>query len=380
VGDAALDPDRLIMNTTTKAPSGAILLAACACLAGCSPTLGATDKAGGPAEPSVLVMANGYSSLGVEPAVQVFVDAVEEASGGALVVRVEHEWGGLGDAAEPRKFEAHVVDSVADGDVDLAWVGTRVFDSLGVGEFRALTAPMLLDSYAAQQAVIDSDIPERMLAGLDELGVEGLAVLAGGLRKPISVDRPLLAPADWQGITFQTFPSADQSAAIEALGAQATDVLWDELDAGLAGGTIGGFEKSLLIVHINDMQVRAPYIAVNVDLWPETAALIANPDVLGALSSEQQRWVREAASAAANGSADVYDDQAVLEELCATGAIAAEATPTQLEELRTAFDPVYAELEQDPATAKYIAEILAIKSELATPEPLEVPDVCSAGT
>jgi TRAP-type C4-dicarboxylate transport system substrate-binding protein len=365
-----------MMKTTTKARSGAILLAACACLAGCTPALGGTDKAGGPAGPSVLVMANGYSGLDYEPAVQAFVDAVEEVSGGALVVQVEQEWGGLGDAAEPQKFEAHVVESVADGDVDLAWVGTRVFDSLGVGEFRALTAPMLLDSYAAQQAVIDSDLPERMLAGLDELGVEGLAVLAGGLRKPISVNRPLLTPADWQGITFQTFPSADQSAAIEALGARATEVLWDELDAGVADGTIGGYEKSLLIVRIKNQQAWAPYIAVNVDLWPETAALIANPDVLAGLSSEQQRWVRDAASVAANASAGVYDDQALLEELCATGVIAAEATPAQLEELRSAFEPVYAELDQNPATAQYLAEILAIKSEIATPAPLEIPGTC----
>ena len=51
---------------------------------------------------------------------------------------------------------------------------------------------MLIDNYALQKAVIDSEIPDHMLSGLDALGVTGLAVLADGLRKPIAVERPLL--------------------------------------------------------------------------------------------------------------------------------------------------------------------------------------------
>jgi hypothetical protein len=32
------------------------------------------------------------------------------------------------------------------GKVDLGWVGTRVFDTLGVASFQAVTAPMLIDN------------------------------------------------------------------------------------------------------------------------------------------------------------------------------------------------------------------------------------------
>ena len=58
---------------------------------------------------------------------------------------------------------------------------------------------MLVDSYALENAVIESGITEQMMEGLDELGVDGLGVLADGLRKPIGVDAPILGPADWQG-------------------------------------------------------------------------------------------------------------------------------------------------------------------------------------
>ena len=74
-----------------------------------------------------------------------------------------------------------------------------MFDTLGVTGFQALKAPMLIDSYPLQQAVIASDIPGEMLAGLDELGVSGIAVLADGLRKPIAVKHPVLGLGDCAG-------------------------------------------------------------------------------------------------------------------------------------------------------------------------------------
>ena len=80
----------------------------------------------------------------------------------------------------------------------------RAFDTLGVKSFQALTAPMLVDSYALENAVIESGITEEMMKGLDELGVVGLGVLPDGLRKPIGVTAPILGPADWRGITFGT--------------------------------------------------------------------------------------------------------------------------------------------------------------------------------
>ncbi len=84
---------------------------------------------------------------------------------------------------------------------------------------------MLIDSYPLQQAVLDSDIPAEMLDGLDEIRLDGIAVLGDGLRKPIAVAEPLLGPADYAGITFEAFRSQDHADAIKALGAAPIDVL-----------------------------------------------------------------------------------------------------------------------------------------------------------
>ena len=54
-----------------------LLAATVRSLAGCT---SGGDKAGGPGEPVVLTMANGYSNLDYEPAVRYFVDRVAELS------------------------------------------------------------------------------------------------------------------------------------------------------------------------------------------------------------------------------------------------------------------------------------------------------------
>jgi hypothetical protein len=103
------------------------------------------DTVPGPAL-RVLTMANAYAGLDYEPAVAGFVTRLEEISGGRLTVELINEFG---DAVGVNA-ERQVIDAVRAGTIDLGWVGTRVFDTLGVRSFQALTAPMLIDSYALQ--------------------------------------------------------------------------------------------------------------------------------------------------------------------------------------------------------------------------------------
>lgn len=73
--------------------------------------------------------------------------------------------------------EQRFVRAVAAGEVDLGWVGTRAFAELGVTSLEALTAPFLVDSYALQAAILDSDLPERMLGAF--FGTTGLTPVVG---------------------------------------------------------------------------------------------------------------------------------------------------------------------------------------------------------
>ena len=145
-----------------RALAGLALLAALAALAvGCGGGGRGADKAGGTSGPVVLRMANGYADLSYEPAVAYFVRRAGELSHGAVRIRVVSDWRVRNGSPSP-DFEQLVVRDVAGRKADLGWVGTRIFDTLGIRSFQALTAPMLIDSFPLQQAVIGSGIPRQM--------------------------------------------------------------------------------------------------------------------------------------------------------------------------------------------------------------------------
>jgi TRAP-type C4-dicarboxylate transport system substrate-binding protein len=348
-------------------------LALAACGDGNQASSGGDDKAGGSADPVVLTMANTADSFRFSPAIQYFVDRVEELSGGSLRIEAHHEWGNFADDAEQQ-----VVRAVAAGDADLAGVGTRVLDTLGVSSFRALSAPMLIDSYPLQEAVIASEIARDMLDGLDEAGVTGIAVLANGLGKPIAVERPLLSPADFDGITFQAYRSTTSADAIHALGASQSEAIGPHRAAGLTTGEIDGFEASLSGYSNLAIAHLAPYVATNVNLWANPVALIANPDALDRLSDDQRGWLMQAGADATERSTDLVDGDAdLLADLCAAGARFADASDANLHALQQAFAPVYVKLEADPQTKHFIEQIRELKQATDPGLPLSVPPACT---
>jgi TRAP-type C4-dicarboxylate transport system substrate-binding protein len=340
--------------------------------AGCSGGLGNADKAGGSGEPAVLRLA-GRDDPSVDLGTAYFVKRVGELSGGTVRIEVVLRWGGTDPTVEQ-----NIVRGVAEGKVDLGSVGTRVFDTLGVHSFQALSAPMLIDSYPLEQAVIASDIPARMLEGLGTLKVTGLAVLGDGLRKPIAVEGPLLGPADWKGITFSAFRSQAQAAAVRALGARSTDLWSTALYSAIAKGEVQGLESNLLVYQFAGRQASAPYVTANVNLWPRPVALVANPDRLSRLTGEQRGWLRQAAEdAAAHSTSLVEHENQIVTDLCQAGARFANASEADLAALRRAFLPVYGVLEQDPQTKSFIARIEALKQSTPAGAPLAIPETCT---
>ena len=339
--------------------------------AGCSTDGPRRDKAGGAGQPIVLRMANASGDLGPHPAVGYFVQRVDEISGGALRIEVEHRWGDFAPDAEQQ-----VVRGVSTGEVDLGWAGSRVFDTMGVDSFQALTTPMLVDSYALQHAVIESAMTEQMLQELVDLGVIGLGVLPDGLRKPIGVAGPIVGPADWRNITFGTLTSNGQADAIRALGAGPVAITGDHRDEAASAGTIDGFELGLALYNPT-LRHLAPYVTANVNLWPLIDVLLANPQRLERLSAVQRGWLQQAADdAAGRAGTFVAIDAHVIEDACATGVHFANASDSDLAALRDAFAPVYAEMERDPSTRAFIEQIRALKRSSAADPPPVIPTGC----
>ena len=339
---------------------------------GCSGGEPTAGKAGGAAAPLVLHMVSAFGDLNAVPGVEYFVSQVTERSGGALSIEVTNAYGDYANDAEQQ-----VVQAVSGGKSDLGWAAARVFDTMGVTSFQALQAPMLIDSYSLEQAVLASSIPDQMLQGLDKVGVHGLGVLADGLRKPAAVKHPLLAAADWRGITFGIVKSEGHAQAIQALGANPKEVQRRSRTKALSAREIQGFDTTLLNYGGDGLAQAAPYATANVNLWPQMDVLLGNPERLAELSDQQRGWLEEAAQAAAERSVELVDrDAENLKKACQVGARFANASEEDLAALRGGFATVYTSLEQDVQTKAFIQQIQELKQSTPADGPLAIPDGC----
>jgi len=118
--------------------------------------------------PVILTLAN---PLGSSEELDGFATEVAQLSAGSIRIDVRSRWR-YGQA----DFEDGLIGDVRSGKADLGVAGTRAWDSVGVTSLRALSAPLLIDSYALQERVIRSPLAAQMLNGLTPLGLLGLGV------------------------------------------------------------------------------------------------------------------------------------------------------------------------------------------------------------
>jgi TRAP-type transport system periplasmic protein len=367
VGSVQLAKSRARIAAIGLIPATVILASAC------GSGVGDANKAGGVNQPVVLRMADVNADLAGTPEMQYFTQRVSDLSRGEISIKTAYKVGGLAMNAEQQ-----VVKDVADGSFDVGFTGTSVFDTLGVTSFQALSAPMLIDNYPLENAVIRSSLPAKMMAGLAKLDVTGLAVLGDGLRRPIGVRHPILSLADWRGITFGTYLSKAQEAAISALGATPGPGFATARDQALASGELQGYDLNLVLYERLLNEQTAPYITANVNLWPRTLALFGNPGRLARLSDSQRRLLYQAAAdTAAHSTGLVQDESQTVSDICQTGARLANASAADLQALRQRFAPVYAALEADPQTKAMIEQITALKKATPAGPPLAVPAACT---
>ena len=327
-----------------------IALLVVALLAGCDSD--SADRAGAEkaVKAKVLTMANTNNDLGE---LEAFDKAVGQVSGGRLRLKWLNEYGKGRDG----NAEVNLIRDVSAGKADLGWTGTRVFDELGDTAFNPLHAPLLIDSYDLEEKVLSDDVVDPMLNSLGELGLQGIGVLPGPLRRPLG-KHPLRGPADWDGARITASGGAQVEAALRSLGAK---VSYDNPSVTESTDNVDGIETFVAAVPGNHYHYAFPYLTGNVVLWPRPPVLFAGPDV----SSDDLALLRKAAQEAIPGTVDITRS---LEregggEICRTGLKVVSASAAEVDALRTAFQPVAQKLENDAEDSEAVARIQELSKE-----------------
>jgi TRAP-type C4-dicarboxylate transport system substrate-binding protein len=315
------------------------------------------NKAGGGAGERQRVLtlaAHDYS----DPFAEHYVAAVKRLSGGSVTIRVKEGW-----RYYELDYERPTISDVRHGDVDLAVVGARAWDRAGVTSFRGAVAPFLVDSFALQRLLLESSLVEPMLGGVERLGLVGLALLPGGLRRPLGVARPLLAPDDFRGTTIGIRPAGVAQATFRALGGSAK--AFPPMPTGLSG--LDGAESDVPTIMNNRYDTRARFLTANVVLWPRLTTVVIDREAFDSLTADQQEALREAgrevlAPLLARLQAD---ERTSLRALCQAGRTSlVTASAADRSALRKAVQPVYDRLDRDPLTRDVVAEIEKLRARV----------------
>ena len=321
-----------------------------------SPTVEQADKSGGRAEgtPVVLTLANhNYQGDSVPDE---FAAAVERLSGGSIDIKVRYGF---------RYYDIDERGTIADvrsGAVDAAVVGARAWDTVGVTSFQALVAPFLVDSYALERRVLESELVDRMLEGVEPLGLVGLAILPGEMRRPLGTSRALLRPKDYEDALIGIRPSSLSRATFEALGGRAKG--FPSHQGGLAG--FDGAESGVETIQGNAYDQGARGLTANVVLWPRATTIVMNQKVFDALTDDQQDALRRAGVETVEPLLVTLQraEQSALDAICKGSRLPLlSASPADRAALRRAVEPVYDRIERDPLTQDLISEIEDLSSE-----------------
>jgi TRAP-type C4-dicarboxylate transport system substrate-binding protein len=291
-------------------------------------------------------------------AIEEFARQVGALSGGKL--RIEPVWDA--DGGDRPSWDQRVARRVVSGDLDMGMIPARAWDTEGVTSLRALHAPFLVTSDSLLHRVVTGRLAEELLAGLDEAGVVGLALVPESLRHPFGFGEPLLSLEHYDGVRIRTPRSDVAYALFRALGATPEDMSGDAFTEAIERGTVAGADSSFSLASTLPTRV---VVTGNVTLFPKANTLVVSAKVLDDLDDAQRRILeRAAARTRAWAIAEQPSDAEAARAFCAGGGTVVLAREADIAALEQAAAPVYEELERDSETRRLVDAIRELKASV----------------
>lgn len=281
--------------------------------------------------------------------------------------------------------DVQLLDDVSGGTIEMGGISTATWDTKGVNVFQALQAPFLITNYGFEQSVLEGEIGTAMLEsenGPAKLGLVGLGILEGGLRKPLGREAALKSPADFKGKKIRAPQSKVLSAALSALGAEPVALPVGDVYGALQNGTVDGMEANLGLIQTNKYYEVAKFVTQDVNFWPFPAAVVINQAQFDKLTDAQKTALETAGKNLAKNSINVFlnpapDAPNFVKLLCDEGLTFAIAGDANRKALADASKAAYDEISKDAEVAGLIKQIQDAKAAApAPPAPPPLPDGC----
>lgn len=169
-------------------------------------------------------------------------ELVAQATGGALRISI-HPAGELGN-------DPAILEGVRLGTIDIGQTGNPFYTRFEP-KLNALDIPFLFASHEHVYRVVDGEVGRGLLAELEKHRLKGLAFWEIGFRKITNSRRPIVTPADLQGLKIRTTPNPAHVEAFRLWGANPTPMAFTEVYLALETRAVDGQENPLNIIRSN---------------------------------------------------------------------------------------------------------------------------------
>lgn len=240
---------------------------------------------------------------------QYFADRVAEETDGRVAIKVHADgvlFGGDQNAA---------VNMLEDGGLDSLILSTSVYASFEE-RMNAISLPYLFGSYDEFQSYLEGEPGQKLLASLDKLNTEGLALMIRTFRNVTNSVRPIRKPSDLEGLKLRVPNNKLWVEFFGPLGADPTPMNFTEVYTALQLNTIDGQENPVEVPLANKFYEVQDYLSLTSHI-ADAYILGFNKDVWDSLDSDLQSTLREVALETAQYKLDMdlAAEAEIIEEL-----------------------------------------------------------------
>ncbi|RVT81539.1 TRAP transporter substrate-binding protein [Rhodobacteraceae bacterium CCMM004] len=253
------------------------------------------------------------------------------------------------------------LEAMQTGLLDMATVETPITSVVPV--LGATALPYIFSGRAHVAAALDGAAGDKIEEMLVDKGLRPVAFLEGGFRQITNNVRPIVTPADLEGVKIRTPGSALRIKIFNSYGANASPLPFSELYSALQTGVFDGQENPVIWAKSQRFYEVQDYLSLTNHLYTVTYLLIAE-DTFQALSEEHRQAMLEAGAAAEAYSVELgtQADEEIAAFLAEQGMEVNEADIAAFTEASTAIWTEWA-AEQGAEAQELIDLIVAARPE-----------------
>jgi tripartite ATP-independent transporter DctP family solute receptor len=229
-----------------------------------------------------------------------FAELVDEKTGGAITIKNFHG-GVLGN--QPDAIEQVRIGALEVGNFNLGPIGPIA------PEANVVSLPFIFKDMGHMHRVLDGEGGEKISEGMAKQGLVALAWYDSGARSFYNSEKPIIEPADLEGMKVRVMNNDLYSGMISALGGNPSPMAFAEVYQSLKTGVVDGAENNWPSYESTGHFEVAGYYSLSQHLIiPECVCV--NADVYAALSPEEQAAVKEAAQESAMLQRQLWEERA----------------------------------------------------------------------